>query len=270
MPFAIFLALAIAQGKIDPVPSALAVLNIIWYAVFLFEWYVYKFPKDRRWVRSIAGMLSLIIMVAAVVWQSRLTAPAPFLSRVRGAPVGAYEKTRGGVFWVTYNRGEGEIVTPAQLGLYIEIINQQAREATIDSYIVEAQNRSNKWFRLIRLDASDSPVFLCITDFHQAKPLDLSNGLDRQLKDKPMSAYGTVRGWAFFELPQDIRENSPFRLTVEDNTGIAAQTVENEDSASPIKDYVQSADLHLATGIKDLSASRFMMYSELFRERVPE
>jgi hypothetical protein len=90
------------------------------------------------------------------------------------------------------------------------------------------------------------------------------------LKDKPIGAYGTVRGWAFFELPQDIRENSPFRVTVEDYTGVFAQTADNENSASPITDYVQSADLHLATGMKDLSASRFMMYSELFKERIPK
>lgn len=269
LPFAVFVTLSIAQGKIEPVWAVLSVVNIIVYVVFLLEWYVYKIPAQRRWLRGIGLLISIAVIVAGVAWKSRMPSPiGAFTSRVVGAPLGSYEATRGGVFFLIYNRGEGEIVTPAQLGLYMEIINQQAHEALIDSYIVEAQNTGGEWFRLIRLDAGSSPVFLCIEDFQKAKPLDLSNGLDRQLRAKPITAHGTVRGWAFFELPQNIRENSLFRVTVEDNNGKSAQTADNE-ALPPTKDYVQSVDLRLAAGVRDLSASRFMMYSELFKERIP-
>jgi len=37
---------------------------------------------------------------------------------------------------------------------------------------------------------------------------------------------------------------------------------------SSTKDYVQDAELRFAAGLRDLSASRLMMYSELFKERI--
>ncbi len=236
------------------------------YTVAMLERYIWH--DSNRLVRISGAGLCVALIIAGVVWKSRIPAPiAAFSSRIRASPFGSYERTRGGVFFIIYNRGEGEIVTPAQLGLYIEIINQQDHEALIDSYTVEAQNRSGEWFKLIRLDAGDGPVFLCIEDFHKAKPLDLSNGLDRQLRDRPITAHGTVRGWAFFELPQTIRDNSLFRITAEDNNGASGQTANNEN-LSPTKDYVQDAELRFAVGLRDLSASRFMMYSELFKERI--
>lgn len=249
-----------------------AVISFLGYFLFLAEWYVWIDRKQRIRMRWFFGALSVGVVIVGGVWVYGLwnQTPRPFLARIPTAPLGSYKADpRGGVFWATYNRGTGDVVTPAQLGLFVEIINQQSREALIDSYTIEAQNDSGKWFKLIRVDATSSPVFLCFEggDLHKAKPLDLVNGLDRELKDKAIPAYSTVRGWAFFELPQDIRESSPFRITVEDNTGVIAQST--DDQYSPIKDYVQSGDLHLAAGLKDLTGYRFMMYSELFKERVP-
>lgn len=244
-----------------------------WIAFFLYlmlmlEWLVWRERSQRKWLRIACALLCVAMGGFGFIWAGRT--PQLFLARIPTAPVGSYTANpRGGVFWATYNRGTGDVVTPAQLGLFVEIVNQQGREALIDSYTIEAQNNSGKWFKLIRVDATTSPVFLCFEggDLHKAKPLDLINGLDRVLKDKAIPAYSTVRGWAFFELPESIRESSPFRITVEDNTGAIAQST--DDRYSPVKDYVQSGDLNLAAGLKDLTGYRFMRYSDLFKERIP-
>lgn len=249
-----------------------AAITFLAYLLFLAEWHVWPDRRQRERMRLVFGGLSLVVAMAGAFWVYHIwtNAPQPFLAKIPAMPVGGYKSERGGVFWAIYNRGNGDIVTPAQLGLYIEIISQLSKQAVIDSYTVEAQNKSREWFKLIRVDASSSPVFICIEggDLHKAKPLDLSNGLDRQLRENPIAAYATIKGWAFFELPQDIREGSPFRVTMQDNAGNVGQATESEN-APPVKDFVQSADLHLAAGLKDLTPYRSMRYSELFPERKP-
>lgn len=257
--------------RIQAILAMIAALSFVMFVGIVIELYVWKekHARSRRLLRAACTILAVAIigMTAVLMLNPLPNPPEPFVAEVKSS-AGSYLNERGGLFWVIYNRGQGDVVTPAQLGLYVEIISHLPRDAVINGYVVEAQNKSSEWFKLIRVDASISQVFLCIKDLREAKPIDLSNGLDRQLVSKPIGPHGTVKGWALFELPQEIRERSPFRITVEDNTGVKGQTTENTNAVIVAKDYIQYADLHLAAGMKDLSGYRFMMYSELFKERV--
>lgn len=244
-----------------------AVISFLGYFLFLAEWYVWQGRTQRKRARWLFGVLGLAVSIAGAFWVHRIWTQSPpaFLATV-ASELGSYKSERGGVFWAIYHTGNGDTVTPAQLGLYIEIINRQSVPTVIDAYSVEAQNRASEWFSLVRVQGISGEVFFCIDDPHKARPVDLENGLDRQIEEKAIAPQATLKGWAFFELPQDIRERSPFRITVEDNTGRAAtQITEGADNLKAAKDYVQTAPLHLAAGLKDLTGYRFQMYSELFK-----
>jgi hypothetical protein len=52
LPFAVFVTLSIAQGKIEPIWAVLSVLNIIVYVVFLLEWSFRSVIPATSFVRS--------------------------------------------------------------------------------------------------------------------------------------------------------------------------------------------------------------------------
>jgi hypothetical protein len=241
-----------------------------WIAFFLYltlmiEWLVWRESSQRKLLRVVCALFCVAIGGFGFIWAGRT--PQPFLVTA-AAKVGSYKHERGGVFWARYNSKYGDTVSPAQLGVYIEIINLQSIPAVINAYTVEAKNLESNWFKLTRVESRGGDVYFCFQggDLHHAKPLDLlENGLDRVLESKAIPAHGTVWGWAFFELPQEIRDDSPFRITVEDNTGMAATqiTAGSKGPVTPEKDYLQGAPLHLAAGEADLTKCYFTMFSEI-------
>lgn len=239
-----------------------------WVAFFLYfmlmlEWLVWREDSQRRWLRIACTLLCGAIVGLGFIWMYKT--PQPF-SVIAAAQLGDTKRgTRSGVFWATYKSKYGDTMSPAQLGIFIEIINLQQVPAIVRAYGVEAISMKTKaWIRLTRVDVRLGDVFFCFEgqDLNHAKKLDMQNGLDYLLADKTIPPHDAVRGWAFFELPEDIDPKGPMRLSVEDASGRTSSQVTGLEPQSAKTDYIQTADLKLAGEERDISGYHFRFFSD--------
>jgi hypothetical protein len=230
------------------------------YFTLMLEWLVWRESGQRRWLRIVCALLCGLVIGVGFVWRTRT--PQPF-SVVAGTQLGDTKRgTRSGVFWATYKSKYGDTMSPAQLAIFIEIVNLQPVSAIVRAYKVEAVSiKTKNWIKLIRVDVRFGDVFFCFQgqDPHHAKKVDTHNALDYLLPDKTIPSHDAVRGWAFFELPEDIDPNEPIRITVEDASGMTASQI---TSLEPRSDYIQTADLNLAAEERDISGYYFRFFSD--------
>ncbi len=241
-----------------------AVIAFLAYFLFLAEWHVWQDRATRKRARILFVALSGGIVVAGAIWVYKVwtNTPEPY-SIIAASQLGSNKRgTRSGVFWSTYKSKYGDTMSPAQLAIYIEIINLQNVPAAIDSYSVEALNAQNQWIRLTRVNVGLGDLFLCFEggDLRHAKKVDTKNSFDYLLENKTLPPHEPVKGSAFFELPEDIQQTTPYRIHVEDALGMSATQISGD--FGPSKNYVKSAPLNLAAEERDISGYYFRFFSD--------
>jgi hypothetical protein len=218
--FSVLLTLAvITHGSWSVWLSVSTAITGVVYALFLLEWYVWKTNLARNRARVVSGIISLVLIIAGFTWQRRLPKSIPRFPAAVEMVMGTSKRDMNAVYWFEI----GGTIFPAHTALYLRFVNN-GPPAMIDSYTVEALNSAGNWVRLIRIPDLGGAfgAFYWVPDgkFSEAARWEATS-IDPQLIDKVIPSHDVVRGWAYFELPEDIdiEPGAKLRIHIRDVMG---------------------------------------------------
>jgi hypothetical protein len=223
---------------------ALSVLSFfVSFVLFLFvayvllRHYVWKDAHHRKRLKYSCYAVGAIALLACVVaFGTRETqqakpplpmvsspipssSPAPFSISMDGG-MSSEERTMGARLWYVYDSKYGRTASPVHKAMVIKLTNNQPTPSVIETYEVEVLNNQNKWVKLTRVNMRSGDIYWVYDNFHEARWLNFrQNSLDNILSMKTLRPRETVRGWAFFEIPEDLGMENPMRIYVKDMGG---------------------------------------------------
>jgi hypothetical protein len=135
------------------------------------------------------------------------------------AVIGQSKRDMNSTYWFAF---AGSIF-PAHIALFLRFVND-GPPAMIESYRVEALNSKGMWVTLYRIPnlggEYDSFYWVSSGQFDKAKRWEASS-IDPQLINRVIPSHDVVRGWAYFELPEDLEidRGAKLRIQIKDVTG---------------------------------------------------
>jgi hypothetical protein len=267
LPFAVFLTLAfVAQGEGRLWSIILCVLNFFGYALFLLEWYVFKQNPARKRARVVCVVLCLAVVAIGIFWLRKIPRASQSFSVAVEMVFGLGKRNINGDFVLE----AGGRCFPAQVGMFIRLISTE-RSAMIRTFGVEAQNGKKEWVKLTRpfLPFGFEEWYWTGRGLKNAMKWSTQR-LDSEILNKSFPAHEPVRGWMFFEVPEDldIGKGSPLRFHIEDYEGADTTVVIRAEEGNEMgnKDSLQVIPLTGSPGDVDLSGCKFQYFSEEFSE----
>jgi hypothetical protein len=133
--------------------------------------------------------------------------------------LGTPKRDMNAVFWFAL----GKSIYPAHVALFLRFVNN-GPPAMIEFYRIAALNHKGRWVTLTRIPnmGGGLDTFYWIYDgkFNEAGRLEMTC-IDPQLIDYVIPAHHVIRGWAFFEVPEDIdiERGAKLRIQIKDVTG---------------------------------------------------
>jgi len=181
----------------------------------------------------------------------------------------------GGWFWLVHNRPNRPTASPVSVVAFLRIVNLQNVQSTLDWYSLEIEIGTNDWRKLIHMDARLGKVLWQLEvdkEFKDMLEVNLSeNGLDYLLSDRAIPPHGTVRGFAFFEIPgtYNINETKNFRLRIhiKDTAGVEFEGIMPTHITDPLSgiphtDTKQPIRIHTSGRLYDISTLPKKYFSE--------
>jgi hypothetical protein len=161
----------------------------------------------------------------------------PFFVEIEKAFLEPQKKFEGTRFWLAYKSGYGDTVSPISLTMFLRIVNLQKVPSEIERYVVEMKIGDTAWVKLARMDVREGEVFFAVDGLKRTRRIDVRpNGLDYLLGDKALKPHETVRGWVFYEIPDNyiILDGMSIRysITVRDTAGVQFSYTPPEETAS--------------------------------------
>lgn len=157
----------------------------------------------------------------------------------------------------------GDRCFSAHLGMFISLVSTQ-RPAMIRTFYVEGQNSRKEW---VKLTKPFMPWWGLNEWYWTGLGLGRamkwnSQSLDYLIFDKTILAHTPVRGWLFFEVPEDVKiePGSPVRFHIEDYEG--AETTLVVVVGTSQSDEAQGVPYFLSSG-HDLTRCRLERFSEV-------
>jgi len=150
------------------------------------------------------------------------TAVKPQLSVLANVAVAGINR-ESGIFWLTHQDVQGMAVSPANLAVFVGVINNTHVATMITSYYAEIKDKQGRWVRLKSLDTKGRSVYWGSSEL--ALPANENQFFDRSIFQHTLRPGDTATGWAFFEYPlalPEILDHSPARVTIEDINGFTA------------------------------------------------
>jgi len=129
--------------------------------------------------------------------------------------------------WLVYRYTSklGELLAPVGIAIVIEVTNKRSTAVRVVDYFLDV-DVNTRWIRLPNLQALNGTDFFWANNgnLKNSTRLDFSeNGFDAQARRITLQPGESVKGWTFFEWPQELREKTPrtgrFRITLEDSHG---------------------------------------------------
>jgi hypothetical protein len=198
--------------------------------------------------------------------------PQPFSAAVEFV-IGSNKRGMDSHWWVVYNRPEGLTASPAHVAMFIRLINLKPVPARIAAYSVELQNEKNEWVKLIRVSPPfPLDLYECFGTLKKCVERNemMMHGLDRPITET-MSPHDPIRGWAFFEVPEEVRieRADPARIVIRDMEGAETALIIKLEhpSLDQGEDSVQPIMLGHAGAERDLSGCQLMYWSDWMRPK---
>ena len=189
---------------------------------------------------AIALVLSVIFyLVLGVI--SRRTDPdlgSSFFNLAVDFTLGDGKRNMKAWFWRIIN---GRAITPLNVALAMRLVNLREVPTTIQAYRVEAKNHKGRWVKLDKINVRDDYIYSTMgRELDSALEMDFRTTCFDHLVSNEIQPRGTIRGWAFFQVPEDVRVGTHdlVRIFVEDVEGVEASKVVRieehiEDSIHP-------------------------------------
>lgn len=174
-------------------------------------------------------------------------------------------------WWVTYRSMYGDTVSPVDALLILRIVNLQDGQSSIQKYSVEVQNQDGSWAHLRRITPLGSTFYNTREkgDLKTAREIDFSrNALDLLIFNRDLAAGATVRGWAFYEAPQNFKPvpSSPiqFRIIIRDSKNDEV-TILSASKQNSLGDSLGGGWFRVTGVTRDISGFHRKRYSEPVR-----
>lgn len=213
------------------------------------------FPK---WTFLIVEVFLIICLIVI----KNLTITPPFSVAVE-VTIGQEKKEMNASLWFATNAKYESTISPVHRGVFIRLTNLQSKPSMIESLRVEVLNKENVWVKLPHIDMRFGKLYWVNKDFQQAIEINvMENGLDFLLDNKVLQPYQPVRGWIFFELPQDISFLSPMRIYVRDTEGVETMRIYNPSKKDKYEDSILGGTLKVLKGKWDISRYNKRYYGE--------
>jgi len=136
------------------------------------------------------------------------------------------EDTAAG-FWIAYKGPYGDVICPANLAVFLRVVNLQQVPSMIEAFAVELPDPNHRWVKLSRMDARRWAVYWAL-ELRRARRVDVANScFDAFVGDRSLQPRETVRGWALFELPKGVEFVLPLvlRIAIRDTLGMTTAEV---------------------------------------------
>jgi hypothetical protein len=194
---------------------------------------------------------------------TRLTSAMPHKQKAFFVDIAAPEKTDvrsglGQIIGAFEQPKDHYVIVPLNVSLWISITNLQSTQSMIETYDVEIKTRSGKWVRLIRVPAFNLNFYLIQNNrLNDAHVLSLQQ-IDNRLSSRWVQPKENVRGWAFFEYPEDSDRDGfvfNFRVTLRDSAGTVFTSSELIITKENSGNRVQGAILKWSSQTVDLSSA---------------
>jgi hypothetical protein len=170
------------------------------------------------------------------------------------------QKTNG--FWLIYNSKYGLTRSPAQIALYLQVVNLQSVPSMIEVLNIEADARKQNWQKLLQFTIRGNLVVFALNDLSKAPKIDFEQGdLLSLLSKRPLQPHETVRGWVLCEIPVDLSP-SEYRFYLRDTAGIEFTKTDSGEPASSGSDALSRAELKFTKESHDIRRLHFTYYSE--------
>jgi hypothetical protein len=237
-----------------------------------------RHPQSKvMWV--LGTLLSILVAIGAYskgsVFVRYLISPKIF-SVVRTTSLGGSANT--GIF-NSYHTKYGELLTPVQIMLYLNIRNESDEPQTIEGILLEFQGQDSRWTPVTVLSPHHgSGVYTDFggsTQLKKAKLLDLQGmSLELTLGSGSLAPHQVVSGWLFLEFPEQFRKsnmlNNPLRITI--CSGFGEREIHNIKHVDlpPNATQTRKAFLKFTGGERDISQLPIMAESDLMKKLAEE
>ncbi|HJP93176.1 MAG TPA: hypothetical protein VJ875_14555 [Pyrinomonadaceae bacterium] len=248
-------------------------LLFFWYALLIAERYIWH--GSRKWAYVICVLLCGLTIGLGFRWQSRLRkhypSERPLALGVDYIMGWGERKLQGSWFWIVINNTEeGDIASPVQVALAFRLVNLKSIPTTIQAYTVEAKNYQDEWVRLATVDVRNNDLYATMG----ARDLDDLTGIKMNMAhtcfdsliSQPIPPYTPIRGWAFFQVPENVRlePKDYIRVFMRDSEGLETTQIipiepdrEGVLHASPTFEYFKE--------MKDLGKLKLKYLSEVWK-----
>lgn len=234
------------------------------------------FRKRSRTVRAFLTLAVWILVVgglflASGFWRAKSDdASEPFAVEVETTFVQEHKTLDGARFYLAYRSGYGDTVSPVDVTMFLKVVNLQQTRVMVQSFSVE-MNLGGRWTRLVRLIPRGGEIYFATEGLHKARRIDVRpNGFDYLIQDRYIEPRETVRGWAFFEIPENFKAplgtGVQYRVKIRDTAGrefvyTSPKEVLGSRPLAPGSDVAQPRDLHVKEWA-DLSGYHKKFYSQ--------
>jgi hypothetical protein len=221
--------------------------------------------------------------------------PAPFTGRI-AATTEYVGKKPISLFMVLYPSRHGPTASPVNYLMYLEVVNRQDYQITIDAYSVAISKRyySLWWHDLPPIPLTERPVYaLGVPEggkpdpnpiwfprgtyfmgeypngeqqLHYARMITLAPQFDAEIRN-PIKAHETIKGWAAFDRPNDDSGmvdvlDKFLKITIRDSAGAISQTVVNSPIPLGSEMDTSTAIMQPTTTETDLSSCYLKFYGQ--------
>src|SRR5439155_21438730 len=111
------------------------------------------------------------------------------------------EDTAAG-FWIAYKGPYGDVICPANLAVFLRVVNLQQVPSMIEAFAVELPDPNHRWVKLIRMDARRWSGYWAL-ELRRARRVDVDiSCFDAFVGVRSLLPKETVRGWALLLIPK--------------------------------------------------------------------
>ena len=222
--------------------------------------------KQKLVILSAAIGLCLLILIVALIMIRQLSParPDPFSVEIELAALSEKRGFWGNRFYVGYKSGYGDTLSPADVTMFIKIVNLQQVPSMIERFRVNIKLGDHEWMRLVHLPLRGNSVFWVGPEaLQKAIGINPANGLDYLLAEKSIQPHEPIRGWAYLEVPKDYSAPDgtivQYRVEIQDAAGISFEYSQpglpaTKKTAPPgNSDQIQSMPWLVLPGYRDVS-----------------
>jgi hypothetical protein len=171
---------------------------------------------------ALTGTLLLWLGVAGVIRYVNENAEPELVFSILQAWFDGTASSNSGVFWIRYQSGLGDTLSPASAALFITIKNPRTSPVRIERLELSVQKRGERWVSLRFIPTEGNRLYWIHGDLTKATLIEVSV-LDNEIHSSIPAGETAPGGWVFWSLPKALplseRDEIRWRFRAKDSGG---------------------------------------------------